>query len=298
METGAIDPEKLELVGLAEISGVLGVPSTTVASWRQRGLLPKPRWQLMAGPVWAAAEICEWYERERGGPGATVVPDRSREAIDLSAEPHRAEVFAHYGLAMGEAQMVEQHLAAVIALLHPPPATQQMFFEIVEKAERKTLGALKDELRTYGVPVIGLDLLQRVVATRNVLAHGFFRDPQRSVKMTTDSGRGELIAELDRAAHDFWTTAQYLRAAEVRLAIHRGASKSGVMERLRRIKAGEEPRTAIGRRSQVLVTESPDVEGTVERAFDDADRVPDIVLPTNSGEDRPAGRRTRGKSKP
>lgn len=298
METAAIDSDDLELVGLAEISGVLGVPPTTVASWRQRGLLPKPRWQLMAGPVWPATEIRDWYEREKGGSGVTVVPDRRREAIDLSAEPHRAEVFAHYGLAMGEAQMVEQHLAAVIALLHSPPATQQMFFEIVEKAERKTLGKLKDELYEYGVPVIGLDLLQRVVATRNLLAHGFFRDPERSVKMTTDTGRDELITELDAAAREFWTTAQYLRAAEVRLAIQRGASKSGVMQRLHRIRAGEEATTPIGRRSRILLTDSPDVESTVARAFDEAERVPDGMLPASAGSNIPSGRPRRGHSKP
>src|SRR5450759_2481591 len=109
-----------EPVGLAEISELLGVPANTVTSWRQRGVLPKARWQLKAGPVWRADEIRAWYGREKGKSAQAAPPDRIAEAIDLSAEPARAEVFAHYGLAMGEAQMVEQHLATVLALLGIP----------------------------------------------------------------------------------------------------------------------------------------------------------------------------------
>jgi hypothetical protein len=280
--------DNLELVGLAEISGLLGVPSATVASWRQRGLLPRPRWQLMAGPVWIAGEIRSWYEQERGGSGTSVVPDRVREAIDLSTEPQRAEVFAHYGLAMGEAQMVEQHLAAVVALLYPPPDTQRVFWQIIENAEKKTMGALKEELRKFGVPVIGAELLQRGVETRNLLAHRFFRDAERSVKMTTEAGRNELILELDEAARQFFMTAQYLRAAEVRLAMQRGASMNSVMQRVRHYQEGAAPIGPLAKRTQVLVTGSPEIEDVVKQAFDE------VTPHDENGRPRQVSKRSKG----
>jgi prophage regulatory protein len=266
------DVDGREVVGLAEISGMLGVPPATVASWRHRGLLPVPRWQLKAGPVWLADDVRIWYEREKG-PVATSPPDQLQAAIDLSAEPHRAEVYAHFGLALGEAQILERHLASVIGLLHPPPVSQQMLVQIIEQAERKTMGQLKEELKKFGAPVIGIDSLERAVARRNFLGHHFFVDPERSVKMTNDLGRESLIAELDEVAADFWRTAQYLRAAQVRIAMQRGVSKNDVMERIRRVRSGEEPLGPIGRKSAPLLMESPDLQETVEVAFDEAERI-------------------------
>ena len=277
--TTALEPE---LVGLAEISGVLGIAPATVASWRQRGQLPRPRWQLKAGPVWTASEIREWFERQRGSAGIIPAPDRSREAIDLSTEPHRAEVFAHYGLAMGEAQMVEQHLAAVLVLLHPDSSTRP-FHDIVEAADAKTMGTLREELRRSGAPVIGVDKLKTVVDKRNLLAHRFFRDPERSVRMTTHEGRLDLIAELDDAAREFWLTAQYLRAAEVRLAMQRGVSKHDVMERVRRASDGSSPTTPMARRVRTLLAQSPEVEVAIEDAFAAAERTPEVITPVSGG---------------
>lgn len=225
-----------EVVGLAEISDLLGVLPNTVASWRQRGVLPKPRWLLKSGPIWGAGDLRAWYQRERGREAAIRAPDRVAATIDLSADPARAEVLAHYALAMLEAQQVEQQLAAVLVLLDlPQPYSRELFVKVIEEAEAKTMGQLKDRLRKTGAPVLGIEQLERVVATRNLLAHHFFRDAERSVKMTTEAGRSELITELDEAARQFWLTAQYLRAAEVRLAMSHGVSQSTLVRRIRAI---------------------------------------------------------------
>jgi hypothetical protein len=195
-------------------------------------------------------------------------PDRIAEALDLSAEPGRAEVLAHYGLAMGEAQLVEQHLGAVLALLGLPDSYQrEMFLEIIEKAERKTMGQLAAMLRETGAPVLGVEYLERIVDTRNLLAHCYLRDAQRSVKMTTDEGRAELIAELGAAARDFHLTMQHLRAAEVRLALNRGVSRHTVMERVHELRYGPTPGSPLAERAATLVADSPDVAKAVERAF-------------------------------
>jgi len=259
---------EIEPVGLAEISSLLGVPANTVTSWRQREVLPKPRWKLKAGPIWNADDLRAWYEREKGGVAAIPPPDRSMEALDLTNEPGRAEVFAHYGLAMVEAQMVEQHLATVLALLGvPDPYTRADFLKIIEDAEGKAIGRLKDRLRKTGAPVVGVEYLERVVATRNFLAHGFFRDAERSVKLTTDAGRRELIAELDDAARLLWMTAQHLRAAEVRLAMGHGVSKHHVMQRIRQLQSGRVQSDRLGQRAHLLATQSPNVAEVINDAF-------------------------------
>jgi hypothetical protein len=258
----------IEPVGLAEISELLGVPPNTVTSWRHRDVLPRPRWELKAGPIWDAGDLRKWYEREKGSAAAIPPPDRAPETIDLTNESGRAEVFAHYGLAMAEAQMVEQHLAAVLVLLGVPnPYSRAEFLRIIELAEGDTMGRLKDRLRKMGAPVLGIEHLERVVATRNLLAHAFFRDAERSVKMTHEAGRAELIAELDDAARRFWTTAHYLRAAEVRLAMRYGVSKDIVMERVRQIQGGQGENDSVGRRARVLLSQAPGVDDTIDEAF-------------------------------
>jgi hypothetical protein len=223
---------------------------------------------LKAGPLWLAGDIRAWHESTKGAGAPKVESDHLAEAIDLTAEPGRAEVFAHYGLAMAEAQMVEQHLATTLALLGvPDPYQSDMFLGIIQQSERKTMGQLKDALKLVGAPVVGVDQLKRVVDTRNVLAHRYFRDPERSLKMTTEKGRGELIEELDTAARDFHLIAQYLKAAEVRLAIQHGVSKSSVMQRLQAHRDGRTPHGDIARRAATLA-HSPNAGASMAAAFD------------------------------
>jgi hypothetical protein len=224
-----------EPVGLAEIAAMLGVAPNTVASWRQRGVLPPSKWELRTGPLWLASDVRAWFEKEKGSVKVPP-PDRIGESIDLTAEPGRAEVFAHYGLAMGQAQIMEQQLATVLALVNvPEPYSRDDFIAIIERGEKQTLGQLKERLRQSGAPVLGIDHLARVVELRNLLAHHYFRDPERSARMTTEDGRAQLIAELDDATRRFFLTAQHLMAAEVRLAVQQGVSKSDVMRRARQL---------------------------------------------------------------
>jgi hypothetical protein len=263
--------EDADLVGLAEIPELLGVRANTVVSWRQRGVLPEPTWRLKSGPIWRAQDVQEWYEREKGSSAESVPPDRIAEAIDLTAEPGRAEVFAHYGLAMAEAQIVEQHLVAVLALLGiREPYSSNAFMAIIEREQAKTMGQLKAALQASGAPILGVEYLKRVVTTRNLLAHHYFGDADRSIKMRTETGRCELIAELDSAARQFHLTAGYLRASEVRLALNHGVTKDTVIERVRALMNGDEPRTTIGRKAAALAkAQSADSsESAIEEAFE------------------------------
>jgi len=47
-------------VGLAEIAAELGVRRVTVDRWRQRDLLPEPRWTVGGRPAWSLHDILRW----------------------------------------------------------------------------------------------------------------------------------------------------------------------------------------------------------------------------------------------
>lgn len=55
-------PESIP-VGAAEIASRLGVRAPTVHTWRQRGLLPQPRWTVSGQPAWDWPEIEEWAKQ-------------------------------------------------------------------------------------------------------------------------------------------------------------------------------------------------------------------------------------------
>jgi hypothetical protein len=50
-------------VGAAEVAKRLGVRGQTVHTWRQRKLMPPPRWTVSGLPAWDWNEIEEWARR-------------------------------------------------------------------------------------------------------------------------------------------------------------------------------------------------------------------------------------------
>src|SRR5262245_23657937 len=50
-------------VGGAEIAQRLGVRAQTVHTWRQRKLMPRPRWTVSGLPAWDWNEIEDWARR-------------------------------------------------------------------------------------------------------------------------------------------------------------------------------------------------------------------------------------------
>jgi len=57
-------PERLDLVGLAEVAQVLDIPRSTARVWRLRGHLPPPLTELACGPIWHRKEIEKWAANE------------------------------------------------------------------------------------------------------------------------------------------------------------------------------------------------------------------------------------------
>jgi predicted DNA-binding transcriptional regulator AlpA len=56
-------PEHDEVVGAVEVARRLEVARATVDQWRQRSVLPDPRWQVGGRPAWSWAEVRAWAER-------------------------------------------------------------------------------------------------------------------------------------------------------------------------------------------------------------------------------------------
>ena len=50
-------------VGASEIAERLGVKPQTVHTWRQRSIMPEPRWRVSGQPAWEWREIEEWAKR-------------------------------------------------------------------------------------------------------------------------------------------------------------------------------------------------------------------------------------------
>ena len=56
------NPMQCEPVGLTEIAARLGVPKRTAYTWKNRGLLPEPRWTVSGWPAWNWPDIQSWAE--------------------------------------------------------------------------------------------------------------------------------------------------------------------------------------------------------------------------------------------
>ncbi len=66
-------------VGAAEIAARLGVRGQTVHTWRQRKLMPPPRWTVSGQPAWDWNEIEDWARRT----GRLRTSDVHRELTEL-----------------------------------------------------------------------------------------------------------------------------------------------------------------------------------------------------------------------
>lgn len=66
-------------VGAAEIAARLGVRPQTVHTWRQRKLMPAPRWTVSGQPAWDWAAIETWARRT----GRLRAPDIHAALLEL-----------------------------------------------------------------------------------------------------------------------------------------------------------------------------------------------------------------------
>jgi hypothetical protein len=107
------------------------------------------------------------------------------------------EVFASFGLAIYQTNVLEQALHVHIATLWSPSAkrrTPEQYDRELTRLEGLTLGALVSEARQRGVRPDWLVDFQEVVETRNWLAHRYFAE--RAATFIYESGCVSMVAEL------------------------------------------------------------------------------------------------------
>ncbi len=82
-----VDAPGPELVGIAELAGVLGVSRARASAIAARRDFPAPTTKLAAGPVWFKANLNRWLEEYRGGrkttkpwTATTAKPSRTKAA--------------------------------------------------------------------------------------------------------------------------------------------------------------------------------------------------------------------------
>jgi hypothetical protein len=115
------------------------------------------------------------------------------------------EVYAHYGLALFEAQVVEHGIVTLATLTGVRDGTIRTFEESeADSAElfKLTMGKVKQALMSRRPDVANLEeILARAVRLRNFLAHRYFRE--RSAAFMTEDGQRQMIEELEKATAFF-----------------------------------------------------------------------------------------------
>ena len=108
------------------------------------------------------------------------------------------EVYAFFGLAMYNANLIEASLINLAVVLHLEKVnaiTQEIFDAKFITMESKTLGQLLKATRTLiSVPENTEELLNLTLSKRNHLAHNFFREHAETI--LHPKGRRQIIDEL------------------------------------------------------------------------------------------------------
>ena len=125
---------------------------------------------------------------------------------DVDADPEQIkEVYAHFGLAMYHAQCLEQQLMLILATKYGPGPTKLSngeFDNVLDDLSSRTLGKLVNEIgRLASLSEDEEERLQKALAQRNWLAHGYFSD--RSIDFLSEPGRDKMVQELQEVSEFF-----------------------------------------------------------------------------------------------
>jgi hypothetical protein len=159
--------------------------------------------------------------------------------IDLDADPGRKEVFAHFGFAVGKAQVVERLLGALV--VYPDLVrlqTQGQRNKAIRRTHNATLGPLLTRLRENGQPGLANHLRDEIREVRDMTVHRFYWENGRDAKLNTAEGQRELIAELDAIAARCDAAETHLRKAISVLQFNLAQADNPVIQRIRTSQRG------------------------------------------------------------
>lgn len=118
---------------------------------------------------------------------------------------HCREVYAKFGLAMYQGQVLEHEIVNLIVWsgVNTGTYSNRQEFDIANvEMFKKTMGTLKKVLMAHRIDLGYLeDELVKAVRLRNFLAHNYFRE--RASALMDEDGRDRMIAELDQAVEFF-----------------------------------------------------------------------------------------------
>ena len=127
--------------------------------------------------------------------------------MGLDPDQQVKEIYAHFGLALYEAQVLEHRFVIAMALadLFPnmqPSQTLADFDLFMDKHFAMTLGGMIKEFSKFvAVPPTLESMLVQARSKRNWLAHNFFRE--RAEEFMNMEGRHKMLAELQDAQRLF-----------------------------------------------------------------------------------------------
>ena len=144
------------------------------------------------------------------------------------------EVFARFGLAIYESQVLEHGIVNLVVWSGLRDRRYRTYEETeTDNAElfRQTLGSVRTILVSRRPDIGHLDdLLIRAVRLRNFLAHQYFR--QRAAAFMTEAGQNQMIEELDKATAFFGEVDDRIKPLVMEIIEALGVSKhmSGALE--------------------------------------------------------------------
>jgi hypothetical protein len=155
----------------------------------------------------------------------TWVPD------ELDAEnDHTREVYAHAGLALYMAQVLEHGLVNVVILSRaggPEFRTSRDYDRLFDDLIARTMGAqLRRALESVSFAEDQIDRLRKALRLRNFLAHDFFRE--RIEMFGSVSGRNAMIRELDAMRDAFAEIDGEVQEVAVTLFAKHGVTRDAI----------------------------------------------------------------------
>jgi hypothetical protein len=154
---------------------------------------------------------------------------------DIDDEDYQTrEVYAHFGLAVFHAQVLEHHvvnLAAVANVFPNAAAGQSEFDSIMDRGFRQVLGQLVKEISSFltSDATITTDLAE-IVKKRNFLIHHYWRE--RVGLSLTPRGRNRMIVELQAIQQQFQDVGLRFQRMVMRYAAIRGLTDAQVAAKL------------------------------------------------------------------
>ena len=148
----------------------------------------------------------------------------------MNEDEHTREVYAHFGLAVYQAQVLEHGLVNAMVILRIPERNRVTRIDIDDfmgQEFQKTLGNLIHDLKKYTtLPSELEDLLSSALKTRNWLCHHYFRE--RAEDFMTSSGKSGMIIELDDSCHLLIKADRALNALTRPLAAQFGITEAAI----------------------------------------------------------------------